>query len=175
MQFSDEDAILVKEIERTTREAAERQQKLRDAEAEFNKEVAPRLAELAPFTTIYVRPPRGGAPETPLFLAPEAKSLFVLAGTKRSPERVAAAKVQLEALKATAEMVVQLTTREPIGVETFDQPRDRARAFAAARARSFAQLLTKLDTTGPPNAETWAAWQAARRDADHAWAALVAK
>ena len=51
----------------------------------------------------------------------------------------------------------------------------RARAFAAARARSCALLLGLFDTNGLPTAEALGAWQAARRDADQLWTELTAK
>jgi rhomboid protease GluP len=154
--------------EQEAREELERLRKLREAQAEFNKaqtefnkEVAPRVAQLA---SEAVKPVEG-----------EVGVLLAL--TKRSPERVAQARAKVEALKGVADTAVQFATRTPTSSEEFDRHRERARAFAAARAKSFELLLGLLALDAPvaPTAEPWRAWQAARAEADRLWTELVPK
>ncbi len=136
---------------------AEQRQKLRAAQAEFNKEVAGRLAQLEPDD---VKPV-------------EAEAGLVLALPKRSPERTAPVRAKVAALKALADAAAAHASGEPMGIEFIDQHREKARAFAAARAHSFALLLALLDAPGPPSAPARETWQAARAEADRLWAAFV--
>jgi rhomboid protease GluP len=137
----------------------EENRRLREAQTEFNNELIPRLQQLAPEV---VRPV-------------ETEAGLLLALSRRSPERVAAAQARVQGLKGAADAVVQLATREPSGSESFDHRRERARAFGAARAKSFELLLGLLATTGPVPADAWEAWQASRREADRLWGELTAK
>ena len=137
--------------------AAEQRKRLRAAETKFEDKVAPRLAELNPNA---VRPA-------------EADIGLLLTRSKRSPERVAAAEAQVRGLKDAADAVQAHTPRAPTGGAAFDQHCERVRAFAAARARAFDLLLAMLADDGPPPVDVWAAWQAARDDADRIWAALA--
>ncbi len=145
--------------EQEVREGGERRQKLRDAENEFNTQVAPRLVQLAPESV----------------KQPEVEAGLLLALKTRSPERTSATRAKVASLKTTAAEVVQLTTRESTGIKPFDQHRERARAFAAARVKSFDLLLAMFASADPPTAEAWSAWQTARQDADRLWAELTAK
>jgi membrane associated rhomboid family serine protease len=138
---------------------AERQQKLRDAQIQFNKEVAPLLPQLAPEKVDRV----------------EKDAILLLAVKNRPAVRSAAVRAKIAALKSVAETVVQTTTREPTGTDAFDRHRERVRAFAAARARSFNLLLGLLDTNGLPPATALNTWQAARHEADRLWEELFSK
>ena len=123
----------------------------------FNTHVAPKLPGLAP----------------PAVEKPEAELRELLKMTPRAPEQVSAARAEVEKLKEVADAVLRHTAGEPIGDEPFDRHRERVRAFAAARAKSFELLLAMLAEPTPPTAEAWDAWRAARRDADALWAELL--
>jgi hypothetical protein len=131
------------------------------AEAEFNKEVVPRLVRLSPGL---VRPTEE-----------DADQVLKVPLTKRAPERVIVIRARAEAFKGTADAVVQFSTREPTGNDTLDRYRERARAFGAARALSFERLLALLAIDGSPPADALNEWRAARREADRLWAELVPK
>lgn len=143
--------------EREQRAATERRQHLRTATEAFNAHAAPRLPELAPEQ---VRP-----------VESDARALLV--AKKRPPERVAEVRAGVEKLKTAADAVVQHATAEPTGFEAFDQHLARARAFAAARGKSFELLLAMLASATPPPADAWTAWESARRDADRLWTELL--
>jgi membrane associated rhomboid family serine protease len=124
-----------------------------EAEAAFNTNVAPRLQALSP---------EGVKPA-------EAQATLLLVRAKRSPERVAAVRANVEALKKTADEVMTHTSGEPTGFEAFDRHQDRVRAAVAARARSLDLLLAMLAADGVPTKEAWEAWGASRREADRLW------
>ena len=145
--------------EREARELSEWNQNVRAAQTEFNRDVAPRLPELAPEA---VRPV-------------EQEALDVLALKTPAPDAGAAVRAKVEALKGAADAIVGFTARDPTGADAFDRHRDRVRALAAARGRSFDLLLGLLDANLPPTAEARGEWRAARRAADRLWAALTAK
>jgi membrane associated rhomboid family serine protease len=143
--------------EHEARDAAERRQRLQTARDDFNSQVAPRLPELEP-----------------KLVQPLEQEANVLLMTKNRPaERVTEVRAKAEQLKATADTIVQHTSGEPTGDESVDQHIARARAFAAARAKSFEMLLAMLADSNKPADVTWKAWQAARRDADRLWAELL--
>ena len=106
-----------------TQAPVEREQKLRDAQIEFNREVIPRLAQLGPEA---VKPIEG-----------EVGVLLSL--SKRSPERVTAAQARVQCRsRRRPNAAVQLTTREPTGSEEFNRHRERCTARSpGARARSL--------------------------------------
>ncbi|MBM3983946.1 MAG: rhomboid family intramembrane serine protease [Planctomycetes bacterium] len=145
--------------EAEARALADMRQKLRVAQTDFNKEVATRLDKLDPDD---VRPV-------------EAEAGLTLARAKRTPESVAPLRAKVAALKALAEDVERHATAPPIGYEPFDTHRDRARAFAAARAQSFALLLGLLDAPGPVPVPARTAWETARREADQLWTDMKPK
>jgi rhomboid protease GluP len=145
--------------EQEAREKAERKQKWDDAQAEFNTHAEPRLTQLAPDAV----------------KQSEAEALIILPMRKRPEGRLKTLRAKIEALKTTADEAVSFTTRDPTGNAYIDTHRDRAKAFAVARSRSFALLLEMLASAEPPKAETWDAWKAARHEADRLWGELTAK
>lgn len=150
---------------------AEQRQKARAAEAEFIREVVPRLAQLAP---LQITP----QPRVPFGLtfdltAAELSAVMVLKDPKPPAGRVRDAREQLRAQRAVADEVTGLASGEPTGNEGFDQRRARVRALAAARARALELLVALLDTRDPPGAPAWETWHAARAEADRMWVAFV--
>jgi membrane associated rhomboid family serine protease len=142
-------------------ERAERQTKLREAQTEYVSQITPRLVQISPDAVRQTQT--------------EFDAGVLLAMTKRTPERVQAIREKVESLKKAADEAVQSATREPTGVERFDQLRERAKAFAAERAKSFGLLLEMLASAGPPKQETWDAWQASRRESERLWTELTTK
>ena len=120
------------------------------------------------------RPP-AGALEPARVNGVELNAGELVMRNKRSPERVKAMQTRIAALKADAEAVVQYTTRNPIGNERFDHLRERVRAFAAARVKSFDLMLAMLAAPEPPKNDAWEVWRAARRDADRLWSQITLK
>jgi rhomboid protease GluP len=90
-------------------------------------------------------------------------------GSRRNPERVAAARAKLAEMKASADSAVEGLSGPPTGVETLDRHRARAREFAVARSRSFALMLAMLDSPAVPGEAEWAEWAAATRAAEALW------
>ncbi|VTS03885.1 peptidase rhomboid domain protein : Peptidase S54, rhomboid domain protein OS=Granulicella mallensis (strain ATCC BAA-1857 / DSM 23137 / MP5ACTX8) GN=AciX8_4761 PE=4 SV=1: Rhomboid [Gemmata massiliana] len=150
--------------DRAAREAFEQQNRVRAALDEFEGAVGSRLITLTGRTTT------GRTTRDALInVTPgELNALLVLRGQTRTPESRARSQERIKALKKTAEEVAELTTGAT-GVNVLDQSRERVHRFALARAKSFELLLGLLDSTSPPTGATWAAWQAARLDADRLW------
>lgn len=138
--------------------ARDRAEALHRAEEEFNREVAPRLARLAPDA---VRPVEAAA--------------ALAANLKAAPERKARDAERLAALQKVADEAASFADRPPAGAERLDRTRAAARAYALARSRVLAEAQALLAAPEPPAGPAWDAWQAARRDADRLWEAVVTK
>jgi len=123
------------------------------ANMEFNTQVVPLLPPLAPQAVEQ----------------PEAEARELAKMTNRPPEQVKAVRAKLESLKVSADSIVQLTTRDPTGIESFDRTREQTRAFAAARSRSFELLLAMLAAPEPPKTTAWDVWRASHLDANRLW------
>lgn len=139
--------------EHEAREMVERLKKFYLANTEFNAHVLPLLPPLAPQAVEQ----------------PEAEARELAKMTNRPPEQLKAARAKLESLKATADSIIQLTTRDPTGIELFDRTREQTRAFAAARMHSFDLLLAMLAGSEPPKLAAWDVWHAAHLEANRLW------
>jgi hypothetical protein len=136
--------------------AAEQTQRAADeTSAAFNKEVAPLLNQLNP--------------ETVLPIQRVAILQLLRHGSHRTPAVVAETVSKLTDLKAAADEALKLLSSPPIGVESLDQLRSRAKEFAEARSRSFGLLLEMLASDGIPDQSAWTAWGDAKRTASALW------
>jgi membrane associated rhomboid family serine protease len=121
----------------------------------YDRNVAPLLAQLSPA---------------------QSNAAIVLAGNqltrtgeRRNPARVAEVRVRLIELKGIADSVVGHLDVPPVGSEALHRRREQAKAFAAARSKSFAIVLGMLDSPAIPEAAVWSAWVAAKNEADALW------
>jgi len=140
--------------EKTRLELEKNRQAIREAIEEFNRDVAPLLTQLSPDDSKV---------STGLF------NQLVRPAERRNPARIAEARAQLSELKGKAEALVKLLDAPPVGVEAIDRLRERARAFAAARSRSFTILLAMLESPAIPNEAAWMEWGKAKNEADALW------
>ncbi len=152
------------------RDAVDRNQKARDFLTETRTQVFPRLDKLSPYRAVRTR-----SGVLPLNLTRvEFDAVWVLKGPTVTPAHRTAARENVQALKVTADEVVDLTSGGPTGNPGLDRTREQIRAFAAARGRSLELLLALFDAPAPdPGA--WAAWRAARAEADDLWFALSSR
>jgi membrane associated rhomboid family serine protease len=125
----------------------------------FRRDVGPLLDALTPEATRPV----------------EQQAIFLLLRDpgKRNPNDVAAVRAKIESLRATAANAEVRTGGPPTGAERIDRRRERARAFAAARRKSFDLLLGMLGPAQAPDPPALRAWGDARREADRLWEELV--
>jgi hypothetical protein len=142
------------------REEVARRHAAEQADA-FNRGVAPLLDALGPGVT---RPAED-----------QAASVLLRDPGKRNPKVLAAVRAKVRELRATAADAEARSSGPPTGVEAVDRKREKARAFAAARVKSFDLLLGMLDAPAIPDEPAWRAWGEARREADRLWQELAAK
>ena len=128
---------------------------VKEAAEEFDRDVAPLLAQLSPEKEKAAMDVLGYQSDRP--------------GERRNPARVAEARTRLTEVKLAADAVVGHLDVAPVGVEGIDRHRERAKAYAAARSRSFAIVLGMLDSPAIPDAAAWSAWLAAKNEADALW------
>ncbi len=121
----------------------------------FDRDVAPLIEQLPPEL---VKP-----------FEDKAVIQLIRSGERRNAARVAEIRAKLTELKGAADTAVARLAVPSSGVEAIDRYRERAKAFAEARAKSFALLLAMLDSPAIPDDKTWAAWTAARRNANALW------
>jgi hypothetical protein len=126
---------------------------------EFQLQVMPRLKQLS----------------AEAMVQPEAEAKEVLKMAPRSPEQVRAVSEKTEALRSTADAIIQFTTRESSGSALFDKERERIRAFAVAREHSLDLLLKMLASPGLPKSDAWETWRTSCRDANQLWSGLRLK
>lgn len=159
-------------VEREMREVVEKAERWSAAHSEYAHEVSPRLAQLTPIGVTGVTKVSG----TFVNLLPEEReALALLRDPNREPPQTAAVREKLHKRKATAEELISLTSREPVGVESLDTRRELAHRFAVVRAQSFKLLMLMLDGGGPPSPAAWAAWEKVRLEADSRWHELRGK
>jgi membrane associated rhomboid family serine protease len=145
--------------ERDASERAEQKRQLREAREAYLTQVVARAEKLAPDAV------------QPL----ESEIGILLALKKRPPQRAAAARARALELKGTAEALLRSSAAAPTGAAALDRDLARARAFAAARVRSFDLLLAMLDTPTPPSTEAWNTWQTSHREVERLWSDLQTK
>lgn len=133
---------------------------VRAAEEEYNRDIAPLLDQLKP---------------TNMLTSAQGIAINQLnrLGPRRNPARVAEARAKLTELKGTADRALAHLHQPPVGIESIDRHRDEARAFAEARARSFALLLAMLDSPAIPDEAAWTTWTEAGLSADALWLQLT--
>ena len=111
--------------------------KARAASEQFDRDVLPLVTKLTPD---FVKP-----------VELSASYQLIRPGNRRNAARVAELRARLSELKATADSVVSHLQVSPLGHEAFDRHRERTRAFAEARSRSFAHMLEMLDSPTVPD------------------------
>jgi hypothetical protein len=140
--------------EREARERAEQNRLLRDARVAYQTEVVARAEKLAPDAVNRL----------------ETEIGILLAVRKLPPERADAVRAKVLELKSTAEALLRYTETAQPGSGALDRDLARARAFAAARIRSFDLLLAMLAGPTPPSTEARSTWQASRLEVERLWA-----
>ena len=143
--------------EKTRLEQERKRQAMREAIDDFNRDVQPLLRQLSP-----------EASNVPAGLAGQLSR----SGERRNPARISEARARLIELKGKADSVVQHLDAPPVGVEAIDRHRESAKAFAAARSRSFAIILAMLDSPAIPDGTAWMEWEKAKNEADTLWPQL---
>jgi hypothetical protein len=88
---------------------------------------------------------------------------------RRDAAIVAELQAKLSEMKTQADKAVELLSVPPIGMESIDRLRERAKEFAEARSRSFGLLLQMLAANAVPNDSAWTDWDNAKRSADTLW------
>lgn len=125
------------------------------AQAEYNAEVAPRLAALAP-TGLHMTKVGGRLVN---LLPDEREAVLLLRDPMRDPARTDAVRQKLQKRKSLADEIVARTGGGPLGLDALDERREHTHRFAAARAKSFERLLVLLDMNGVPPQPAWDAWE----------------
>jgi membrane associated rhomboid family serine protease len=123
----------------------------------YNQTIVPLLNLLAPEPVRHVE---------------QQATIAVVRSVRKPPGNAARVRALVEQKRAVAADVV-MKLAEPTGVETVDQKRAKARAFAEARRKSFDQLLALLDNPADPAALD--AWVAGKAEATRLWAELGQK
>jgi len=148
----------------------ERRIAARTAAERFDRDVRPLLDRLKP--TMMATPQRGVQFELlPTELT--AMNQLIRPGERRNATRVAEARAKLSELQGIADAAVTQLQDPPVGVESLDRYRARARDFAEARGRSFALLLAMLDSPAIPDETAWSSWIESCRTADALWLELA--
>jgi len=84
-----------------------------------------------------------------------------------------AVRSKVAGLKVNADTIIGHLAGPATDVPWLDAPRTQAKVFAEARSHSFALLLEMLNAPGVPNAAALAAWNAACKQADAEFGALL--
>jgi hypothetical protein len=101
--------------------------------------------------------------------------LHLQPGPQRDPAAVADVRAKLLERKAVADAAAGHLADPPVGVESVDRHRARAKVFVDARAKAFGLLLDMLAGDAAPTVAFWDDWGAARRTADAAWVDLTGR
>jgi rhomboid protease GluP len=91
---------------------------------------------------------------------------------RRKKDDVAAVRQKVVDLHDRATFALNRLDGPPAGDKAFDEYRERAKAFAVARALSFDALRVMIDANTRPEEGSWAGWSSLRRAADQLWASL---
>lgn len=146
--------------------AAEREvERWSAAQAEYNAEVAPRLAALAP-TGLHMTKVGGRLVN---LLPDEREAVLLLRDPARDAARTDAVRQKIQKRKVIADEIVARTGGEPLGLDALDERREHTHRFAAARAKSFERLLVLLDMNGVPPQPAWLAWESSWLAASALW------
>lgn len=146
--------------------AAEREvERWSAAQAEYNAEVAPRLAALAP-TGLHMTKVGGRLVN---LLPDEREAVLLLRDPARDPAKTDAVRQKIQARKVIADEIVARTGGEPLGLDALDARREHTHRFATARAKSFERLLVLLDMSGVPPQPAWDAWESSWLAASDLW------
>ncbi|HEV3438915.1 MAG TPA: rhomboid family intramembrane serine protease [Gemmata sp.] len=132
------------------------QQAAKVASKSFDEDIRPILDQLNPES---VAPVQRAA----------VMQLFFHPGSRQKALLVAETQAKLTEMKSQANRAIELLSSPPVGVESFDQFRARAKEFAEARARSFDLLLDTLATETIPNEAASTNWGNANRSANALW------
>jgi rhomboid protease GluP len=140
---------------------------VREAIEVYDHEVVPVLAQLKP-AIFHLR---SGKPLLINDNPAESRASYEISRPveRRNKGLIVKARSRLTELKRAADEVVTKLDAPPVGVEPIDRRRESAKAFAAARSRSFAIILSMLDSGSIPDDMTWAKWEKATTEADALW------
>jgi rhomboid protease GluP len=94
---------------------------------------------------------------------------LLLTPARRNAATVAETRAKLTEMKTLADKAVDLLSSPPVGVESLDRHRERAKEFAEAQSRSCSLLLDMLVANTIPNESAWIAWGNAKRSAGVLW------
>lgn len=133
----------------------ETQRVAKEASRSFYQDVRPILSQLNPEAVSQVER--------------EAVMQLLRPRSRRSASVVAETQTKLTEMKSLASRAIELLSSPPVGVESLDRHRARAKEFAEERSQSFSLLLIMLAAETIPNEKAWAAWGEARRKANALW------
>jgi rhomboid protease GluP len=100
---------------------------------------------------------------------------LLLPAERRNASMLAETKATLTEKRALANKAIELLSSPPVGMESVDRPRERAKEFAEAQSHSIGLLLDMLTADKTPDEAAWTSWGEAKRKAQALWLPLLQK
>lgn len=148
------------------------------AKKSFDKDILPYLNQLNPQMISEEQPARAFfffRKGVPIQLPPvsriqqEIVTQSLLPQAKRNPEIVAELIKEIKEKREFAKKAIELLSSPPIGVDSIDRHRERARSFVEAQAQFLDLSAEMLSSAKTPDQESWTAWGNAKRKAEALW------
>jgi rhomboid protease GluP len=165
--------------------AQEQIQRAADAASKsFDQEVRPILLELNPYVDSSEQPSampnviwHGKNVQLPPASSVQQAAVIQLLRPpeRRNPIVVKETKAALNEKRALANKAVELLSSSPVGKESVDRIRGRAKEFAEAQSRSLGLLLDMLASDKIPDENAWTVWGNAKHKAQALWQSLLQK